>query len=422
MSLRSEPIGPVPEETARVARAAFPRGNLYVQLRDVLGVVYEDASFVGLFAVRGRPAEVPWRLALITVMQFAEGLSDRQAAEAVRARIDWKYALGLELSDPGFDFSVLSEFRFRLVAGSAEHLLLDALLAVCKQRGLLKARGRQRTDSTHVLGALRVLNRLERVGETLRQALNAVAEAAPEWLRDLAPAEWFERYDRRIEDARLPRGQEARHAYAEIVGADGLRLLEAVDAPGAPLGLRTLPAVELLRRVWIAEYVTSEGRLRQRDPKDMPPTARQVESPYETEARFSTKREMSWTGYKVHLSETCDDELPHLLTQVETTIAPAPDVEQLARIQHGLARVELLPAEHLVDAGYVRGHNLVASREAHQVDLVGPVPDDHQWQARAKDGFDVRQFAVDWEARMVTCPKAGGASAGASRTRPAAGP
>src|ERR671931_521577 len=137
MSLRSEPIGPVPEETARVVRAAFPRGNLYVQLRDVLGVVYEDASFAGLFAVRGRPAEVPWRLALITVMQFAEGLSDRQAAEAVRARIDWKYALGLELSDPGFDFSVLSEFRSRLVAGSAEHSLLDALLAVCKQRGLL---------------------------------------------------------------------------------------------------------------------------------------------------------------------------------------------------------------------------------------------------------------------------------------------
>jgi transposase len=130
-----------------------------------------------------------------------------------------------------------------------------------------------------------------------------------------------------------------------------------------------------------------------------------VESPYEPEARYSTKRELHWTGYKVHLTETCDDELPHLLTQVETTIAPTPDVEQLATIQHGLARVQLLPAEQLVDAGYVRGRNLVASREAHQVDLLGPVPDDHQWQARAKDGFDVGQFAVDWEARVVTCPQ-----------------
>jgi transposase len=183
MSLRSEEIGPVPEETARVARAAFAGGNLYVQMRDVLGAVYDDARFAHLFAARGRPAEAPWRVALVTVMQFAEGLSDRQAAEAVRARIDWKYALGLELTDPGFDFSVLCEFRARLVAGGAEQLLLEALLEACRARGYLKARGRQRTDSTHVLGALRVLNRLERVAETLRDALDAVAVAAPAWLR-----------------------------------------------------------------------------------------------------------------------------------------------------------------------------------------------------------------------------------------------
>src|SRR6188472_1468557 len=191
MSLGAEPVGPIPEETSRVARAAFPKGNVYIQMRDVLGVIYDDASFRPLFAVRGQPAERPRRLALVTVMQFAEGLSDRQAAESVRARIDWEYALGLELTDPGFDFSVLSEFRARLIGGSAERRLLDALLAGCKARGYLKLRGRQRTDSTHVLGALRVLSRLEQVAETLRAALNTVAAEAPDWLRTVAQPEWF---------------------------------------------------------------------------------------------------------------------------------------------------------------------------------------------------------------------------------------
>jgi transposase len=189
VSLRPESIGPVPEETARVARAAFPKGNRFMQMRDVLGAVYADADFAARFPPRGRPAEAPWRLAFVTVMQFAEGVSDRQAAEAGRDRIDWKYALGLELTDPGFDFTVLTEFRARLFAGSAEHLLLDRLLAACAERGWLKARGRQRTDSTHVLGALRVLSRLECVAETMRRALEAIAASAPVWVQAHAPAE-----------------------------------------------------------------------------------------------------------------------------------------------------------------------------------------------------------------------------------------
>jgi transposase len=155
MSMRPQEMSPVPEETARVARAANPKGNVYMSMRDELGSIYEDQMFVALFPRRGQPAEAPWRLALVIVMQYMEGLSDRQAAEAVRERIDWKYALSLELTDPGFDFSVLSEFRARLLTGGAEALLLHALLELCKSRGWLKARGRQRTDSTHVLAAIR---------------------------------------------------------------------------------------------------------------------------------------------------------------------------------------------------------------------------------------------------------------------------
>ncbi len=150
MSLRPEPPCPIPPETARVAHAAFPRGNPYLRLRDHFGALYTDEMFASLFPTRGQPAAAPWRLALVTVMQFAEGLADRQAADAVRGRIDGKYALSLPLEDEGFDASVLSEFRTRLVTGGAETLLLDTLLEQARAQGLLHARGRQRTDSTHV--------------------------------------------------------------------------------------------------------------------------------------------------------------------------------------------------------------------------------------------------------------------------------
>jgi transposase len=388
-----------------VAQASFPNGNPYMRMRDVLGTVYHDESFAALFATRGRPAEAPWRLALVTVMQFAEGLSDRQAAEAVRARIDWKYTLSLELTDPGFDFSVLCEFRARLLHGSAAERMLDAFLAACRERGYLRARGRQRTDSTHVLGALRLLSRLECVAETLRQALNSLATAAPDWLRDWTPAEWFERYGRRIEEYRLPKGQAARTQYAETVGRDGLQLLAQLSTSDAPPALRVLPAVEILRRTWLCQYMVIEDQVRLREPKDMPPVAACMDSPYETEARYGAKRGMSWIGYKTHLTETCDDDLPHLLTEVETTIATASDLEQLAAIQGRLATIALLPAQHLVDAGYVRAQNLLASARDHQIDLIGPLPGDHQWQARAKQGFALSQFVVDWDAQTVTCPQ-----------------
>jgi transposase len=203
----------------------------------------------------------------------------------------------------------------------------------------------------------------------------------------------------------LPRGNEARQEYAILVGADGMRLLEAIDGPSAPPALRLLPAVEVLRRTWVQQYVTLAGVLQLREPKNMPPASVQVESPYEPEARYGTKRDRGWIGYKVHVSESCDDDRPHLLTHVETTIAPATDVEQLAAVHEGLADRDLLPGEHLVDAGYVRGPNLVASQREHQIDLIGPMYEDHQWQAKAKQGFDAAHFQVDWDAQRVTCPQ-----------------
>src|SRR5687768_15507512 len=229
--LKTSPIEPVPEGTARVAKAAFRKGNPLLSLRDELGAIFADTDFADLFPRLGQPGLAPWRLALVTLLQFRENLPDRQAAEAVRARIDWKYLLGLELTDPGFDHSVLCEFRSRLLEGSAEERLLHKLLEACQARGLLKARRRQRTDATHVLASIRVLNRLELLGETLRAALNELATVAPDWLRGVAPRAWYERYARRVEDGRLPRATAEREAYARAVGEDGFALLDRLDRP-----------------------------------------------------------------------------------------------------------------------------------------------------------------------------------------------
>jgi transposase len=145
-------------QTVRIARAAFPKGNLYLQISDEIGILFQDEDFADLFPNRGQPAYAPWRLALITIFQFIENLSDRAASDAVRARIDWKYALSLELENSGFDSTVLCEFRTRLVAGNAETTLFDKLLGWCRQEKMLKARGKQRTDSTHILAAVRGIN------------------------------------------------------------------------------------------------------------------------------------------------------------------------------------------------------------------------------------------------------------------------
>jgi len=404
MMLRPEPLPPVPAETARIARAAFPKGHPYLAAADTLGEVFTDDAFAALFPRRGQPALTPWRLALATILQFAEGLSDRQAADAVRARLDWKYVLRLELDDAGFDASVLCEFRSRLAAGKAEWLLFESLLAWCRERRLLKVRGQQRTDSTHVLAAVRALNRLELAGETLRHALDSLAVAAPDWLRAHCAPAWRERYDRRLEEADLPKGQAAREAFAVLVGGDGHTLLAAAYAPDAPAWLREVPAVETLRQVWVQQFHLDEGAVRWRSSDDIPPAATFIGSPYDGDAHYARKATTSWVGYKIHLTEACDDDTPRLITHVETTTAPVVDAAALPAVHQALCGRDLLPATHLVDSGYLDAPQIVAAQEDHGVALRGPARPDYQWQARAQNGFALTDFHLDWDDERATCP------------------
>jgi transposase len=402
MSLKPSVIGAVPEETARIARAAFPKGNLYLSLRDELGVLFADSDFADLFPRRGQPALAPWRLALITILQFLENLSDRQTAEAVRSRMDWKYLLGLELADCGFDYSVLSGFRARLVAGDRQTLLLDRTLELLREKRLLKAKGKQRTDSTHVLAAIRAMNRLERVLETMRAALNELACEAPQWLAGAVAPEWFARYSHRAEQSRLPKQLKARQALAVQVGQDGWRLLGLLEQEQPTL--LELEKVVTLRKVWRQHYTRDEeGEVRWRTGKEMTRAADEIQSPYDVQARYSRKEPIEWTGYKVHLSETCDESLPHLITNVHTTAATTQDVACTSAIQASLYLKQLDPSQHLVDAGYIDADLIVESRQKYGIELFGPTRLNPSWQAR-EGGFDSSQFVIDWERRQVSCP------------------
>jgi transposase len=416
MSMQPQPWPEVPAETARVARRAFRKGALAIRARDELGSWYEDAAFAAGYGVRGKPGISPAQLAMVTVLQFAENLTDRQAADAVRGRLDWKYCLGLALEDEGFDFSVLSEFRARLVAGSLEQAVLDLLLERLKGLGLVSAGGRQRTDSTYVLAAVRSLNRLELAGETVRAALEALAAAVPGWLAGVIDDSWPQVYGQRIDNLRLPASETARQKLAGQYGRDGYHLLEAVHAPGAPGWLRELPAVAALRVIWVQQYyrvIDEHGeKVIRREARDhgVPPGRLRLVSPYDLDARYSEKRGIGWQGYKVHLSETCHDpgrdgtrQAPNLITSVATTEATVPDAAMTEPVHDKMAAAGLLPAEHAVDAGYTSADLLLNAR-ARGITLLGPLLSGSPPQARS-GGYTAEAFTIDWDRQQVTCPQ-----------------
>ena len=398
----------IPPATMSVAQAAFPKGNVYMKMSEILGQLYKDEDFQALYRARcGKEAISPARLALVTVMQFAEGLSDRQAAEAVRSRIDWKYALGLELTDSGFDHTVLKDFRQRLLNSGKEIQLLNVMLSKIKAQELLKKRGIQRTDSTHVLAAIRKINRLELVGETIRHTLNQLAKEHSKWLLTVVKKDWLERYEKRFEQSRLPQEKSAQEQLALTIGSDGHYLLAAIYSEQAPSELPELPSVEIMRQIWMQQYTFVSGELVWRTPEKeigLPAHGELIQSPFDIEARNRTKRQTNWTGYTVHLTETCSEDYPNIITNVETTPANVPDGELTQKIHSSLASKEILPSEHLLDMAYVDAENLATSSEEHQVELIGKVPQDTSWQGKTPGAFNINCFAIDWESSRVKCP------------------
>ncbi|WP_370385233.1 IS1182 family transposase [Catenulispora sp. GAS73] len=412
---------------------------LAVAVRDEFGELFSDALFAEAFLARGRPAWSPGRLALVTVLQKAENLTDRAAEHAVATRLDWRYALGLGLDEDGFDASVLSEFRTRVVEHHLEEQVLAALLAALAERGLVEAGGRQRTDSTHVIAAVRDLNRLELAGEAVRAAAEALAAATPGWLAaQVDIADWTLRYGHRVDSWRLPASKTKRDALALSYGRDGFALVAAVfDGPG-PHWLRELPAVQALRVIMLQNYTRTADatgrevvKRREASPEGegLPPAHLRLGSPYDTDARWGGKKvgdeDVFWWGYKVHVSETCDDpgsgpgpggqdggndqvsppaQALHVITNVVTTHGGVVDNTMTGPIHNDLAGKGLTPARHYVDAGYPSAEHLVTAQREHGITIVAPIRIDSSAQARAAAGFARADFGIDFDTRTATCP------------------
>jgi len=400
MSLKIQPPRSMPVETARLGAQLLSADSPYKLIGDQLFEQYADADFADLYATAGKPAISPVLLAFVTVFQFLEKLSDRQAAEAMRVRLDWKYALRLPLEYAGFDFSVLSEFRDRVLVHQAEARLFDQVLAQLQALGLIKPRGRQRTDSLAVLTKVRDLTRLELVVETLRLAVRAVLAADPVWSRAILPPSWEVRYGERCVAAKLKESE--REVLSQVVGPDGQWLLERLQSPSTPVELPTLPAVQVLRAVWEQQFEVVSGQVVFQGAGPYGGFTR-IQTPHDPEARYSKKGTQAWIGYKVQLTETDDDDLPHLITDIATTNSVETDFTALAPLQVRLAERQVLPSEQMVDGGYVSETNLAES-DQRGIDLVGPAPEDTTPQARMPAGLSVTHFQIDVQAGMAICP------------------
>jgi hypothetical protein len=409
---------------------------LAVMIRDRLGEWLADEQFAAAFGVRGRPGWSPSRLAVVTVLQHAEDLTDRGAADAVRARIDWKYLLGLPLADPGFDHSVLPEFRDRVTGHHLEQVVLDSLLAKLAAGGLIRAGGKQRTDSTHVIAAVAALGRLELAGESVRAALEALAAADPGWLAArICVPDRTRRYGTPVTSWKPPSSQAKRAELAIACARDGYALMEAACDRAAPGWLRELPAAGVLRRVLVQDYtrvISADGRevikRREKAPGDggLPPGHIRIASPYDLDARWGAKRGESWLGYKLHITGTCDDPpgcdcgsagapehhrgceqltAPNLITHVATTDATVADNQMTTASCEDLAAKDPAPATGYLDPGYLSAAVVAAALATWGIALTGPLLAGTSPQARAQNGYARADFTVDYGTRTVTCPQ-----------------
>ena len=453
MCLKPQLLPPIPDDTRAVAEQIYPPDHPMRRLGAEFADVLCDQDFADLYSSTGQPALSPALLAVVTVLQATEHCSDRVAAEMVRSRIDWKYALHLPLFYPGFDASILCEFRQRLVAhhaerrvfDQAERRVFDAFLRRLKERGFLKGRAVQRTDSLAIIAAVRELDLLELDMETLRLALEAVAQHDPVWQNAHVPDAWLQNYrpwtqaERLIRESGSRASAEARRLLSRA-GQNGFALLDALDADEAAQ-LRGLAAVEVLRTVWTQQYQRSDPQ------RVLIPTAPSTEAnkdaetetkanadvtirssvqtrpapaledgqrghviitPHDPQARWATKQDHAWGGYKLHLTETATEDAPLLITDLDIVAAAVYDSQAVTSIQQRLQASGSLPETHLADAGYVNGLTIQSSL-GHGVNLLGPIPADTVGTARKDTTFPSEAFTIDVENQQAICP--GGHSA-----------
>ena len=422
--LKPTPLPPIPPETKHYGQLLYEPENVYRQIGDEFADAFCDEQFAAMYSPLGQPALSPTLLSLVSILQYLEHLSDRQALVMVRSRIDWKYALHLPLEASGFDPSVLCEFRTRLVEHEAERLLFDTVLERLKAMELLKGRRMQRTDSLVIVSAVRQLNRLELVVETVRLALEAIAEADAEWLRARMPSAWLELYGewtqaRRHTKQTGARGQAETKRLLASVGADGAQVLEWLAQGPGPGWAEEPAAIATLREVWLQQYRAGE------DGQIEPSTAATrtadgvggnlVTTPHDPEVRYRAKGRGE-EGYKLQLTETADEGELRLITDVEVEKLTAYEGDAVEAIQQRVQQRGLAPEQHLVDTGYVDGTTLGES-QARGIELVGPIREpwggrrereeaeaEREGDGEPSERFEASAFALDVERREARCP------------------
>ena len=436
MSLQANWNQEIPEDIAAVGRQLLEEFSPYRLVGDEVNDFLTLDDFSALYSAVGRGALCPVVLSLITVFQYLENLPDREAALQVVMRLDWKYALHLPLTWSGFNYSSLHYFRERLLEHQAERLIFDKILEWLRALGFLKKHGRQRSDSTHILGNVEHLSRLELAWETLRKALEALQLAAPQWYSQVITAAFHETYVVRRSDWQLSQAEVA--AQLQAAGQDGCWLLEQWDA-SAPETVRQLPEVQLLRKVWGQqfEWEPDSRKVRVRQPPIKGTDV--IATPHDPEARWSKKRSTEWDGYRLQITETAEEleetETPveepppaagapepaetvpstrprgkkkskrkeriQFITDIDVVPANADDSQATLDIERRLLAQDLKPQEHIVDKGYVSGANLAHSAQL-SIELVGPAPADH---SRKPAGYKQRDFKLDFEKQTALCPQ-----------------
>lgn len=399
MSLQEKWNTEIPADVAQVGRTILAEHDPYRLVGDGVNEFLKLSEFASLYSSLGRGAICPIILSLVTVFQFLENLPDREAARRAVTGIDWKYALHVPLTWLGFHFSDLSNFRQRLLEHRAERLVFDQVVKWVRSLGLVKKYGKQRSDSSHIVGCVERLSRLELAWETLRVALRAIEGAAPAWYAQTIPRAFHEAYGERQSDWRL--SKEEAGAEMEKAGRDGFWLLDHLD-PRAPQRVLDLPEVLTLRQVWHQQFepVEEGGQHVVRQPpikgKDI------IQTPHEPEARWAEKRGQSWVGYKLQVTETAEEEVEaRFITDIDAIAANDGDSEVLDEIQERLVARGLKPDEHFVDRGYVSGPNLAHS-DARGIELLGPALAD---TSRKPEGYKQSDFDLDFEACQATCPE-----------------
>jgi transposase len=398
MSLKESFPKEIPPTTRELVTPILPKNSVCRLLGDEGERLVDEEALSQMYHVEGRGGINPVILSFVLILQYLENIPDRQAALMVVMRMDWKYALRQELTWGGFDYSNLCNFRKRLYAHGQEFIVFEQLISYLKKAGYIKSK-KQRTDATHVLGAIERMSRLELVWETLRLAVGALINEDARWVLDQLPPSFVGYHTEKRGDYRMSKAK-IEKAMLDA-GRDGFWLLSQVAQIGDKRWLE-LPEMQMLERVLSEQFDPPN------DDNDTPLQTKAnitacgdvIASPHDPDVRYSKKgTDTQWEGYKLQVTEIVDDELP-LITDIGIHSAIEHDSPALDTIQQRLIQRDLQPEQQYVDRAYCNGKTIASSWDK-GIDLRGYISS----STRKEAGFRLEDFAIDLHQQTAVCPQ-----------------